>query len=231
MVMQKLIVFKNTATLDETLYDSPAGRLSVRQSMILGVGCGSILMAALHIFNGTTGNGLDRVFPILPYLVLLVIPLVLALHRPNVLTMDELTASILMFLIRGSSVKNMTKAKRSGKGGKGKKKVVSQCNSMGYNTLEREFVPKEGMRVVTVSDFAKPTRLKLTINRPDGEAFVNHFVSIYLDGIRVTAMTTDSAGEVESIMTPEREGLHELKVVAKGYDKPVMDGKIKFQRV
>ena len=212
--------------MDETLYSSPAGQLSVRQTLILGVGGGAVLLAALLAYN-VESKIMDAVI----FLPFLIIPAVLGLHKPKVLTMDELFFSIITFLVSGSSVKQISKAKRAKrtdrhKGGK----IDASCSSMGYNTLEREYVPKEKTRTITVTDLAKPRRLKLVIRKPDGEAFVNHFVSIYLDGIRVTAMTTDSTGEVEAVVTPGSEGTHTLKVMAKGYDEPVIDGEIKFQR-
>ena len=212
--------------MDETLYSSPIGRLSVRQTLILGAGFGIILLGAMTAYN-TERNIMDALI----YLPFLIIPAVLGLHKPKVLTMDVLFLSIITFLISGSSVKQISKAKRTKKTGKARgKKMDTACSSMGYNTLEREYVPKDKVRVVPVADLGKPTRLKLVILKPDGEIFRNHFVSIYLDGIRVTAMTTDSAGEVEAIVTPGSEGTHTLKVVAKGYAEPVIDGEIKFIR-
>ena len=225
-MIQELIFFKNTSTMDETLYSSPVGGLSVRQTLIIGVGFSIVLLAALMAYDAS-----KDIMDVVIYLPFLIIPAVLGLHKPKVLTADVLFLSIMTFLISGSSVKQIAKAKRpKGSGKKRGKKVDTSCDSMGYRTLRREFVPKEKMRTFTVTDLAKPTRLKLVIRRPDGEPFVNHFVSVYLDDTRVTAMTTDSVGEVESLVTPGREGTHNLKVVAKGYDKPVMDGKIKFQR-
>ncbi len=222
-MIQKLVFFRNTSTINETLYSNPVGQLSVRQTLILGVGCGIILLGAMMTYNAES-----RIMDAVYYLPLLIIPLVLGLYKPKVLTMDELLCSIITFAISGSSVRRISRSrpKRTGKA----RGVGNSSSRMGYNTLECQYVPKENMRAVTVADLTKPTRLKLVIQRPDGGAFVNHFVSVYLDGIRVTAMTTDSAGEVEALVTPGTEGVHSLRVVAKGYDEPVMDGKVKFQR-
>ena len=144
--------------------------------------------------------------------------------------MDELLYSIIMFFINGSSVKQISKPKKNQRQGQGSRAAKNPSRRMGYHSLEREYVQKEKTRVVPVADLGKPTRLKLMIQKPGGGAFKNHFVSIYLDGVRVTAMTTDSAGEVVALVTPGTEGNHSLKVMAKGYDEPVIDGDIRFRR-
>lgn len=220
--MQELVFFRNTATLDETLYSSPAGKLSMRQTLILGVGCGLIMVAAMSAYEASN-DAMDVVY----YLPFLAIPMAIGLYKPKILTADELLYSVVLFFIRGSSVRQMPKPKKI----PGRARAAgNQSRRMGYYALAREYVPREKIRVVTVADPAKPTRLKLVILKPDGGAFVNHFVSIYLDGVRVTAMTTDSAGEVEALVTPGSEGVHRLKVMAKGHDRPVMDGSVKFAR-
>ncbi len=221
-MLQELVFFRNTSTLDETLYTSPAGKLSIRQTMILGAGCGIVMLAAMNAYNADN-DFMDAAY----YLPFLAIPLVIGLYKPKILTMDELLYSVMLFLINGSSVRQIPKPKRT----RGKARAVrNPSRRIGYYSLERQYVQKERIRVVTVSDLGKPTRLKLVIQKPDGGAFRNHFVSIYLDGVRVTAMTTDSAGEVEALVTPGTEGNHSLKVMAKGYDEPVIDGDIRFRR-
>ena len=223
-MLQELVFFKNTSTVDETLYTSPAGKLSIRQTIILGLGCGLVLMGAMSAYEADN-DFMDAVY----YLPFLVIPLVIGLHKPNVLTTDELLYSIILFFINGSSVKQISKPKKT-KGKGGARAVRNPSRRMGYYSLAREYVQKEKIRVIPVADLGKPTRLKLMIQKPGGGAFKNHFVSIYLDGVRVTAMTTDSAGEVEALVTPGTEGNHSLKVMAKGYDEPVIDGDIRFRR-
>lgn len=221
-MMQELVFFQNTATLDETLYASPAGKLSIRQTLILGAGCSLVMMAAMSAYEAY-----NDIMDAIPYLPFLVIPLVIGLYKPKILTADELLYSVILFFARGLSVRQISKPKQ---GTNKSKAAKNPSRRMGYYTLAREYVPKEKIRVVTVADLGKPTRLRLVILKPDGEAFMNHFVSVYLDGMRVTAMTTDSAGEVEALVTPGSEGVHALKVMAKGYDKPVMDGSVKFMR-
>ena len=230
-MIQKLIFFKNTSTLDETLYSSPLGRISVRQTLILGMGFGVILLAAITEYNAN--NDISSALFYLPFLL---IPSILGLHKPKVLTADQMLISMLVFLIHGTSapqiiIRTKSKIRRGDKDNKKRStsEVDSQCESMGYHALITEHIPNYKIRTVTVTDLAKPTRLKLVIRKPDGNAFVNHFVSVYLDGIRITAMTTDSIGEIESIMSPKYEGVHELKVMAKGYVEPVMNGKIRFR--
>ncbi len=220
-MLQDLIFFKNTSTLDETLYASPMGRLSVRQALIVGGGCGAILLAALGLYGQPGGDGAGAPF----ILLMLPAPLALGLYKPKILTADQLLFSVIVFFARGLSARRVARPKKPGSGGN-----IRHSRYMGYHPLARKPVPRDKVRIVTVADLARPTRLKLTILRPDGGAFANHFVSIYLDGVRITAMTTDSAGEVEALVTPGTEGICSLRVAAKGYDMPVLDGRIKFVR-
>ena len=221
-MLQDLIFFKNTSTLDETLYASPMGRLSVRQTLIVGGGCGTILLAALGLYGQPGGDGAGA--PLI--LLMLPVPLALGLYKPKILTADQLLFSVVVFLVRNSTGRTAGPRRPGGTD----RNVRHSSKHMGYHPLARKPVPRDKVRIVTVADLARPTRLKLTILRPDGGAFANHFVSIYLDGTRVTAMTTDSAGEVEALVTPGTEGICSLRVAAKGYDRPVLDGRIKFVR-
>ena len=101
-IFEDLVHFANTNTLNEPLFDSPMGRLNIKQAGIAGVGCLAIAMYALDTMN-------------LLVIPLMIIPLILGLSSRGNQTMDMYIMSWFMFKIRGSStslIKNKKLAKK-----------------------------------------------------------------------------------------------------------------------
>ena len=215
-IIQETVCFENTSSLEDPIFSGPAGKISLRQAIILGIGCTPILLYSLSTFD----------FMLLP---LIIIPLILGLPRPKILSMDQLVMSLILFYINGSSIKPKNKI------GKKTKKINAskkhQSKFLGTSVLQlKDNTKKKTVQIkqFTISDFKKPINLKLDLHKPNGESFANHFVEIYLDDKRIGAMTTDVSGQIVATFVPENPGDRRLRIYADKYNEPVIDEIVSF---
>ena len=215
-ILQETVCFENTSSLEDPIFNSPAGKISLRQAIILGIGCMPILLYSLSTFD----------FMLLP---LIIIPLIIGLPRPKILSMDQLVMSLILFYINGSSIKSKNKKKKQSKKINSSKKHKSRF--LGTNVLQLKDNNKKKntqIKQFTVSDFKKPINLKLDLHKPNGDSFVNHFVEIYLDDKRIGAMTTDVSGQIVATFVTENPGDKRLKIYADKHKEPVLDEIVSF---
>ena len=215
-IIQETVCFENTSSLEDPIFSGPAGKMSLRQAIILGMGCIPLLLYSLSTFD----------FMLLP---LIIIPLIIGLPRPKILSMDQLVMSLILFYINGPSIKSKDKTRK--KPNKVNASNRRQSRFLGTDMLRlKDNTKKKTVQIkkFTISDFKKPINLKLDLHKPNGESFTNHFVEIYLDEKRVGAMTTDVSGQIVATFIPETPGDRRLKIYADKYDEPVIDEIVSF---
>lgn len=217
--LQETVCFENTSSLEDPIFSSPAGKLSLRQAIILGLGCTPILLYVLSTFD----------FVFLP---LILIPLVIGIPRPKILSMDQLTLSLILFYVNGPSIKSKNKKKKTYKQQSKRQPSSKFLGTQNFHLQEKQTNKQQnsGIREIKIHDFKKAVNLKLNLHNPNGLPFENHFVEIYLDDKRIGAMTTDSAGQIVATFVPESPGDKKLKIYADKYDTPILDEIVSFSR-
>lgn len=208
--MQATRFFRTMSSMDGTLFNVMGRHISIRQSAILGTGCGIVLMAALRF-----GDPM-----IVPFVI---IPLVFGIARTRTMTADEYVMSLLSYGMGGGSTKKI-KANRAVAVAK---KVPSA--RLGLRPEDVKKISKtETIMKIPVIDKRKPVRLNVTILGHDGTQYSNKFVSIYMDDVRVGAVSTDGTGKTAVTVVPGKFGTRTLKVMPRNGDEPLLNGVVEF---
>lgn len=212
MKPREVLWFEDVSPFNEPVFSFPfVGRLSMRQLAILGVG----FVISYALFQ-STGD------------VLSVVPALItgffALKKQNVLPTESLLFSVILFYIRGSSTTTIEKRKawkKIPKAQKEKKKAdksttLRVSNLFKPKTKEKE-LPKP--RKLFISDFTKPYRMKIRLEKITGKAVSNQMCKVKFDGNIISTLSTDANGELEVIIIPGSAGTKKLEVFSK--DNPI----------
>ena len=205
----EVLWFEDVSPFNEQVFSFPfVGRLSMRQLAILGIG----FMISYALFQST-----GEVLSIIPGLV----TAFFALKKQHVLPTESLLFSVLMFYIRGGSMALETKRswKKAPKTHKEKKKIVEST----VLKIPKPFMPKITdkefkARKLFVSDFTKPYRMKIRLEKTTGQAIANEMCKIKFDGNIVSTLSTDANGELEVIIIPGSAGEKKLQVFSNSAD-------------
>lgn len=222
---QDLIHFANVSTLDEPLFDSPMGSLSLKQVAITGGGCVLIILAVLDTYTNST-------FPELSYALLgfLPIPIYLGMFKKGILTMDTYLLSLIMFKINGGrstkKIKNQKIAITDGK-----VKQSTQPKSMKVRSKTKaisKIESKETVRRFTVSRLGVTTRAIFELVTTGGEPLKNTHVRIFLDNELIYKYTTDPNGKIMAPIVVRDLGKRKLVIKADNFSAPIMTGTLEF---
>lgn len=205
-----ITVFENTSALDEQAVSiAVLGKVSIRQLAIIFSG----LLIAVGVFQNTN----SLIYAAIPALL----GVVLGLPRPKILSMDKLVYSVLLFFVKGTSVNQ--------KSSKNKKQLKSKTKKpkskfLGLPDAKVVKIKKEEkFREIIASDLTKLRRMKCTLIDPSGEPLQKTSVKIYLDGMLIDSLSTDSDGMIEASFIPEKEGQKRLKITSEKFVEPVLD--------
>ena len=212
MVMQQTRFFRTMSSMDDALFSGMGKGISIRQTIILGVGCGIVLLAILY----TRGEN-PFLFP------LVIIPIILGVMRTKTMTADAYIMTVLSFATSGGSTKRIKATRRVVNA----KRVPSMRMGLKPEEIKSSAVVNT-IRKIPVIDTAKPVRLNITIQGPDGSQYSNKFVSVYIDGTRVAAVSTDGTGRLAITVVPKKLGMKKLRVMPKDGDEPLLDGMVEF---
>ena len=211
----EVLWFEDVSPFNEPVFSFPfVGRLSMRQLAILGIG----FMISYALFQST-----GEVLSIIPGLV----TAFFALKKQHVLPTESLLFSVLMFYIRGGSTVLETKKswKKIPKAHKEKKKIVEST----VLRIPKPFMPKvtdkevAKTRKLFVSDFTKPYRMKIRLEKTTGQAIANEMCKVKFDGNIVSTLSTDANGELEVIIIPGSAGEKKLQVFSEDNVNPIFE--------
>lgn len=226
MSKQDLIHFANVSTLDEPLFQSPMGTLSLKQATITGGGCVLIILAMLDIY--TTSNTPELSYGLL---LLLPIPIYLGMFKKGVLTMDSYLLSLLIFkMYGGRSTKKIKNQKISSKDGKIKKSAVKpksmkiQSKTKAVSKIES----KESNRKFTISRLGITVRAVFELVTTGGEPLKNTHVRIFLDDNLIYKYTTDPNGQIMVPIVVKSLGKQKLLIKADNFSAPITTGTLEF---
>ena len=187
----------------------------MRQLAILGIG----FMISYALFQST-----GDVLSVVPALV----TAFFALKKQNVLPTESLLFSVLMFYIRGGSTTVQTKKpswKKVPKMHKEKKKLAEST----VLRVPKPFMPKITDREIIkarnlfVSDFTKPYRMNIRLEKTTGQAISNEMCKVKFDDNIISTLSTDANGELEVIIIPGSAGKKKLQVFSKDSTKPIFE--------
>ena len=185
----------------------------MRQLAILGVG----FMISYALFQST-----GDVLSVVPGLV----TAFFALKKQNVLPTESLLFSVLMFYIRGGSTASETKLtlKKIPKMHKEKKSIAEST----VLRIPKPFAPKITdkeikTRKLFVSDYTKPYRMKIRLEKVTGQVIANQMCKVKFDGNIISTLSTDANGELEVIIIPGSAGKKTLQVFSKDTAKPIFE--------
>ena len=201
--------------MDGALFSALGKPITMRQAGILGIGCGIILMMAIE----------TEIYYLIP---LVIIPILFGFVRTKTMTADEYIITLLVFAINGGS---STKRIKHNKSVAVTKKIPSKRLGMKQEHIVKlagGTTEKKTLMKIPVVDKRKAVRLNVTILGHDGTTYANQFVSIYLDDVRVGAVSTDSMGKTAVTVIPKKLGTHTLRVMPKNGDVPLLDGIVEF---
>ncbi len=200
--------FEDVNPFNESVFEFPmVGKLSMRQMLILGMG----VMLSWGLYQ-STGNYLS----LAPMLTTAYI----SLKKHKVKTIESQLFAILLFYA-GLKVKTGTKKPTKESDVHKTKKTVSKLR------LAEPFRPKleaRGKEISTREIYAdplRPIRLKIHLQKTDGQVIANTETKIVFDGKVVSTLSTDNNGEVEAIVIPQTAGEKKLAIHAKGVELPV----------
>ncbi|MFY9299881.1 MAG: hypothetical protein WAO91_01655 [Candidatus Nitrosotenuis sp.] len=212
----EVLWFEDVSPFNEPVFSFPfVGRLSMRQLAILGIG----FMISYALFQST-----GDVLSIIPGLV----TAFFALKKQHVLPTESLLFSVLMFYIRGGSTALETKKKPQLKKvpriQKEKKKFVNSTVLKIPKPFQPKLTDKEiKVRKLFVSDFTKPYRMKIRLEKTTGQAIANEMCKVKFDGNIVSTLSTDANGELEVIIIPGSAGEKKLQVFSKDSASPIFE--------
>lgn len=213
--------FEDVSPFNESVFSFPfVGRLSMRQLAILGVG----FMISYALFQST-----GDVLSVIPALV----TAFFALKKQNVLPTESLLFSVLMFYVRGGSATVQTKKpswKKIPKVHKEKKKLAEST----VLRVPKPFAPKVTAKEIKarklfVSDFTKPYRMKIRLEKITGQAISNQMCEVKFDGNIISTLSTDANGELEVIIIPGSAGKKTLQVFSKDTAKPIFEETLEIE--
>lgn len=210
---REVLWFEDVSPFNEPVFSFPfVGRLSMRQLAVLGVG----FIVSYALFQST-----GDVLSVVPALV----TAFFALKKQNVLPTELLLFSVLMFYIRGGSTSVETKRVwKAPKMHKEKKKLAEST----VLRVPKPFAPKITgkeikARKLFVSDYTKPYRMKIRLEKVAGGAIANQMCKVKFDGNIISTLSTDANGELEVIIIPGSAGKKILEVFSKDSTKPIFE--------
>lgn len=212
-MLQHTRFFRTLSSMDGTLFNVLGKGITIRQAAILGVGCGFIVMMALRTEN-------------MFLIPLVLIPIIFGIVRTKTMTADQYISTLLSYSIHGGSSTKRIKVNRAGIMAK---KIPSQRLGLHQENVKKTTKKKEEIIMkIPVIDKRKPVRLNVTILGHDGLPYANQFVSIYMDNIRIAAVSTDSTGKTAVTVIPNKFGVKSLRVMPRNSDDPLLDGMVEF---
>ena len=215
---REVLWFEDVNPFNEPVFSFPfVGRLSMRQLAILGIG----FMASYALFQST-----GDVLSIIPSSV----TAFFALKKQNVLPTELLLFSVLMFYIRGSSTTVQTKKTLKNIPKMHKEKLAEST----VLRVPKPFAPKITDKVIKarklfVSDYTKPYRMKLRLEKTTGHAIANQMCKVKFDGNIISTLSTDANGELEVIIIPGSAGKKTLQVFSKDTAKPIFEETLEIE--
>ena len=208
---QQTRFFRTLSSMDGTLFNAMGKGISIRQSGIIGLGCGTILMLALQTEN--------------PFVIpLVLIPVIFGVARTKTMTADQYIVALLSYGLNGGS---STKRIKANKAGIMAKKVPSRRLGLRPETIKKVSKTKTIMKIPVI-DKRRPVRLNVKISGHDGTPYSNQFVTIYMDNVRVGAVSTDTTGKTAVTVIPGKLGTRALKVMPRNSDEPLLNGMVEF---
>ena len=217
---REVLWFEDVSPFNEPVFSFPfIGRLSMRQLAVLGVG----FMISYALFQST-----GDVLSVVPGLV----TAFFALKKQNVLPTESLLFSVLMFYIRGGSTSVETKRtwKKIPKVHKEKKSIAESTVLKVPKPFAPKITDKEvKVRKLFVSDYTKPYRMKIRLEKITGQAIVNEMCKIKFDGNIISTLSTDANGELEVIIIPGSAGKKTLEVFSKDSTKPIFEETLEIE--
>ena len=212
-MLQHTRFFRTLSSMDGTLFNVLGKGITIRQAAILGVGCGFIVMMALRTEN-------------MFLIPLVLIPIIFGVARTKTMTADQYISTLLSYSMHGGSSTKRIKVNRAGIMAK---KIPSQRLGLHQENVKKMTKKKkEIIMKIPVIDKRKPVRLNVTILGHDGLPYANQFVSIYLDDIRIAAVSTDSTGKTAVTVIPNKFGVKSLRVMPRNSDDPLLDEMVEF---
>ena len=216
MTQQQTRFFRTLSSMDGSLFTILGKPITIRQACILGLGCGIILMLVLQTEN----------YFLIP---LMLIPAIFGFARTKTMTADEYIITLLLFAMNGGL---STKRIKENKSVANTKRVPSKRLGMQHeevvNVSGEDKIATKTLMKIPVIDKRRAIRLNVTILGYDGTTYANQFVSIYLDDVRVGAVSTDSTGKTAVSVIPKKLGTHTLRVMPRNGDDPLLDGVVEF---
>lgn len=220
MKPREVLWFEDVSPFNEPVFSFPfIGRLSMRQLAVLGVG----FIVSYALFQST-----GDVLSVVPALV----TAFFALKKQNVLPTESLLFSVLMFYIRGGSTDVETKKtfEKIPKMHKEKKKIETST----VLKVPKPFAPKITgkeikARKLFVSDYTKPYRMKIRLEKVIGQAIANQMCKVKFDGNIISTLSTDANGELEVIIIPGSAGKKILEVFSKDTTKPIFEETLEIE--
>jgi hypothetical protein len=207
-----LLWFEDVNPFNESVFEFPVvGKLSMRQMLILGLG----VMLSWSLYQATA-NYLSLV-PVLAAAYI-------SLKKHKVRTTESQLFAILLFYV-GLKAKNGTKRpiSRITRTAHKNKKITSKLRMAEPFRPKLEISEKEISTREIHTDPLKPIRLKIHLQKTDGQVISNTETKIVFDGKVVSTLSTDNNGEVEAIVIPQTIGEKKLVIYAKGVELPVYE--------
>ncbi len=189
-----MLWFDDVSAINEPVLSFPIfGRISMRQFFILGV----TGMISYGLFSAT--HGIPSAAPI-------GIGAFLTLVKPKVGSTEWMIFSIMKFLL----VKCLWRGLIS----EIKKPRKKQAASKKFHLPRRlDIVRQENrIRIVALQDLSKPFRFRMRIVGPTGSPIAGRRSKVFLDGVEIASLTTDSSGELEIPIVPKTEGRKQIAV-------------------
>lgn len=214
----EVLWFEDVNPFNEPVFSFPfVGRLSMRQLAILGVG----FMISYGLFQST-----GEVLSVIPGLA----AAFFALKKQNVLPTESLLFSVLMFYIRGGSITVQTK-KPWKKAPKTQKKKLAESAVLRVPKPFRPKITEKEIkaRKLFVSDFTKPYRMKIRLEKTTGQAIANQMCKVEFDENIVSTLSTDANGELEVIIIPGSAGQKKLQVFSKDNTNPIFEETLEIE--
>ncbi len=204
-----LLWFEDVNPFNESVFEFPVvGKLSMRQMLILGLG----VMLSWSLYQ-STGNYLSLA-PIL-------MAAYISLNKHKVRTIESQFFSVLLFC---AETKAKTGAKKPTTTDEATHKTKKPAGKLRMAEPFRPKLEVQGKEIGTreiYTDPLRPIRLKIHLQKTDGQVIANTETKIVFDGKVVSTLSTDNNGEVEAIVIPQTIGEKKLAIYAKGVELPV----------
>lgn len=201
----ELLWFEDVNPFNESVFAFPiVGKLSMRQMLILGLG----IMFSWSLYQSTANYG--SLIPMLACCYL-------TFKKQKIRSTESHIFAILLFYLKNKNIQRTAhKINTMPKKAKSKKLVFAEPFRPKLEVIGKEIQVRE-----VYSDPLKPIRLKIQIQKTDGQVIANTEAKIVFDGKVVSTLSTDKNGELEAIVVPQTVGQKKLEVFAKGIGLPV----------